>query len=45
MQEHITTAYGMPNYRAAAFDPGNDTHATWGSVEPKTFAATGNGGK
>ncbi len=45
MQEHITTAYGMPNYRAAAFDPGNDIHATWGSVEPKTFAATGNGGR
>ena len=44
VQEHVTTAYGMPNYRQAVIEQ-NETHATWGSVELKTVAATGNGGR
>ena len=45
VQEHATTAYGMPNYRQNVIDMSNDTHATWGSVELKTVAPTGNGGR
>ncbi len=45
MREHVSTAYGMPDYRMYIDDPWDDVHAHWGSIEPKTFAWTGQGGK
>ena len=44
VQEHVTTAYGMPNYRQNDIVQ-EETFATWGSVELKTVAPTGNGGR